>query len=201
MGRVNASAGVLGRQLCLAAGVLVTAAAGLGALSGPTAGAAVPSPGISATTIKVGIPYVDYSAVDRQFELQIDQGNYPDAYNALIANLNAHGGVHGRKIVPVFVAVNPTGAAAATTACTQLTEDEPVFVAMEPLNADCYLNHQTPTINSATASEDPGAAHNFTLTPPTRATDPMTIADLTKMGVFKDKQVGVFGGASSIRPR
>src|SRR6185312_8519609 len=75
--------------------------------------------------------------------------------------------------------------------------DDPVFVAMGPLNADCYLNHQTPTINSATASEHPGAAHNFTLTPPTRATDPMTIADLTKMSVFKDKQVGIFGGASS----
>ena len=200
MGRVNAVAGVLGRQLSIAAGVLVTAGVGLGALGSPTAGATTAGPGITATTIKVGIPYVDYAAVDRQFELQIDQGSYPDAYNALIANLNAHGGVNGRRIVPVFVAINPTGAAAAATACTQLTVDDPVFVAMEPLNADCYLNHQTPTINSASASADPGAAHNFTLTPPAGTTDPMTIADLARMGVLKNKQVGVFGGASSDQP-
>ena len=90
------------------------------AIATPTA-SATSAPGVTKTTISVGIPYVDLAAVDKQFGLHIDQGSFPDAYNALVANINAHGGINGRKLVPVLVAVNPTGTAAAASACTQLT--------------------------------------------------------------------------------
>ena len=59
------------------------------------------SQGVTATTIRVGIPYVDLAAV-RQYGVTLDHGNYPDAYNALIAHVNAHGGVDGRKLVPLL---------------------------------------------------------------------------------------------------
>jgi len=153
-----------------------------------------PAPGVSKTTIKVGIPYVDLAAVDKQFGLHIDQGSYPDAYAALFANLNAHGGINGRKVVPVMVAVNPTGTAAAATACTQLTQDEPVFVALDPLSPECYLEHGVPTMNSAvTGTLTPGSAPNFSLTPPSTAYDPIQLAVLAKQGVFKGKKVAIFG--------
>ena len=78
---------------------------------------------VTATTIRVGIPYVDLAAV-RQFGITLDQGSFPDAYNAIIANLNAEGGINGRKLVPYLVAVNPVGTGPAITACTQLAEDD-----------------------------------------------------------------------------
>lgn len=155
---------------------------------------AAPAPGVTKTSISVGVPYVDLAAVDKQFGLHIDQGSYPDAYNALFASINTHGGINGRKIVPVLVAVNPTGTAAAASACTTLTEDTPVFVALSPLSPECYLEHGIPTMNATvTGTLASGAAQNFTLTPPSTAYDPIQLAVLAKQGVFKGKKVAVFG--------
>ncbi len=124
----------------------------LGAVSvvcgaGPAAAATAPAQAVTATTIRVGIPYVDLAAV-RQFGITLDQGSFPDAYNAIIANLNAHGGINGRQLVPYLVAVNPVGTGPAITACTQLSEDDKVFVAIAPQQSDCYLQqHHVPTIS------------------------------------------------------
>ena len=176
--------------------------------SGPVAGAREwswppPSPSPMASSgidtgrfrsISVGIPYVDLEAVDQQFGLHINQGSYPDAYKALIAKVNAQGGIDARKLVPVFVAVNPTGTAAAASACTSLTEDTPVFVALSPLSPECYLEHGVATMNSTvTGTLTPGSAENFSLTPPATAYDPIQFAVLAKQGVFKGKKVAVFG--------
>jgi hypothetical protein len=102
--------------------------------------------GVSATTIRVGIPYVDLSSV-RKYGITLDQGSFPDAYDAVIANLNAHGGVDGRRLVPYLVAVNPVGTGPAITACTQLAEDDEVFVAINPEQPSCFQQqHNVPTI-------------------------------------------------------
>jgi Periplasmic binding protein len=162
-------------------------------IAAPTASAAS-APGVTKTTITVGIPYVDLAAVDQQFGLHINQGSYPDAYNALFAYANAHGGINGRTLKPVFVAVNPTGTAAAAAACTTLTEDTPVFVALSPVSPECFLEHGVPTMNSTvTGTLTPGSAQNFSLTPPSTAYDPIQLAVLAKQGVFKGKKVAVFG--------
>ena len=87
--------------------------------------------------------------------MNISWGSVPDAFDAVIDNINAHGGINGRKIVPYLVAVDPTGTAPAATACTQLTEDDTIFVAIAPLMPTCYLQHDTPVV----ASIDP--AGNF----------------------------------------
>ena len=68
------------------------------AMAAPEASAAS-APGVSKTSISVGVPYVDLAAVDQQFGLHINQGSYPDAYDALFASINAHGGLNGRKEV------------------------------------------------------------------------------------------------------
>src|SRR6516164_2945533 len=101
--------------------------------------------GVTATTIRIGIPYIDLSAI-RKFGITLDQGNYPDAYNAIVADLNAHGGVDGRKLVPYIVAVSPVGTAPAATACTQLAGDDRVFVAIAPFEPSCFLQDSVPTI-------------------------------------------------------
>ena len=60
---------------------------------------------MTATTIRVGIPYVDVAAV-KAVGVDINWGSVPDAFNAVIKNINAQGGINGRKIVPYIVAVN-----------------------------------------------------------------------------------------------
>jgi hypothetical protein len=153
------------------------------------------SQGITGTTIRVGVPYVDLSAV-RKYGITLDHGNYPDAYNALIADVNAHGGIEGRKLVPFLVGVNPVGTAPAATACTQLSGDDHVFVAFAPQQPDCYLTrYNVPTINgSAQDVSTSGGTPNFTLTPPPLAYDPVQLGVLARHGVFRGKKVGVFAG-------
>jgi hypothetical protein len=178
--------------------LLLSAVAVVGG-AGPASGApTAPAQAVTATSIRVGIPYVDLAAV-RQFGITLDQGSFPDAYNAIIANLNAHGGINGRHIVPYLVAVNPVGTGPAVTACTQLAEDDDVFVAIAPQQSDCFLQqHHVPTISGT--FEDAGPTNgtpNFTLLPPAAAYDPLQLAVLDHRGVFKNKKVGLFAGVES----
>jgi hypothetical protein len=189
----------MGKRFVIAAAAvaLATSLATIGTGSPPVAAAT--TQGVSASTIRIGIPYVDFAAV-RAIGVNLDPGNYSDAYNALIANMNAHGGILGRHIVAYLVAVNPVGVAPSATSCTQLTQDDQIFVSIAPLMPDCYLADNVPTINGSgleqkTASS--GEAPNFTLTPPSSAYDPLQLSVFSKLGAFKGKKVGLFGGDTS----
>jgi hypothetical protein len=151
--------------------------------------------GVTATTIRVGVPYVDLAAV-RQFGVTLNHGNYPDAYEALIAAVNARGGIDGRKLVPYLVAVNPVGTAAAASACTQLAEDDKIFVAFAPQQPDCYLSqYGIPTINGTFQDVAvSGGTPNFTMQAPPLAYDPIQLAVFDRDGVFRGKTVGIFAG-------
>ncbi len=167
--------------------------------AGPVSAASIPpTQGVTATSIRVGIPYV-YLAAVRQFGITLDQGSFPDAYNAIISNLNANGGVNGRRLVPYLVAVNPVGTGPAITACTQLAEDDDVFVALAPQQPDCFLQqHHVPTISGSFQDvQSSGGTPNFTLVPPPAAYDPVQLSVLAHSGVFKGKKVGLFGGTET----
>jgi Periplasmic binding protein len=180
---------------CKAAAVaaaVVATLCGLGSI--PASAASGSTPGVTATTIRVGIPYVDVAAV-KAVGVDIDWGSVPDAFNAVISNINAHGGINGRKIVPYIVAVDPTGTAPAATACTELTQDDSVFVAIAPLMATCYLQDNVPVVGAVLPSGNgSGVAQDFTATPPDNAYDPLELSVFDKQGVFKGKKVAVFGG-------
>jgi Periplasmic binding protein len=167
--------------------------ASLGLTSG-SAGAADSTQGVSATTIEVGIPYIDFAALTA-VGVNLNEGNWADAYNALIANINAHGGLDGRKLVPHLLAVNPTGSTATLTACTQLVQDDHVFVVIGPEQANCYIQHGVLAINGLMQTPSPGAAANFTLSPPYAVFDPLQLAAFDKMDAFKGKKVALFAGA------
>jgi ABC-type branched-subunit amino acid transport system substrate-binding protein len=91
------------------------------------------APGVTADTIKIGVVYPDLSSV-KAF-INIDLGDYEAAYNALIAELNAHGGIHGRRIVPVFGKLDVISPSAAQETCVHLTQDEKVFAVLGPSRA------------------------------------------------------------------
>jgi hypothetical protein len=185
---------IVGRVAAVVGAIVLITVALTGVAAGATNSA---SPGVTATTVRVGIPYVDLASL-ASLGIKLNQGSFPDAYNALIADVNAHGGIGGRKIVPYLIAVNPTGTAPAATACTQLTEDDKVFVAIAPLQPDCYLEqHHTPTINAQFQGTLPsGSAPNFTLSAPPSAYDPLQLSVFAKVGIFKGKKVGIYGATT-----
>lgn len=113
------------------------------------------APGVSADTIKVGVAFLDLSRL--KDILKIDHGDYEAAYRALFDDVNARGGINGRMLEPVIVPVHPSGTAAADAACTKLTQDEQVFVAIGFFRDDnvlCYLDvNPTPVIGGTMTSE------------------------------------------------
>ena len=179
-----------------AAALIIASICGLLGTS-PASAASSSTPGVTATTIRVGIPYVDVAAV-KAVGVDINWGSVPDAFNAVIRNINAQGGINGRKIVPYIVAVNPTGPAAAASACTKLTQDDVIFVAISPLMPTCYLQHDVPVVGAVLPSGNGSSvAKDFTATPPDNAYDPLELSIFDKQRVFKGKKVAVFGGNPS----
>jgi hypothetical protein len=104
--------------------------------------------GVTPSTIKIGVINVDFNCI-KQF---VDEtfGNQPAIDQVLIDDLNAHGGVLGRKLVAVYRSYCPIGNAGALAACTAFTEDDKVFAVLGLLydntgDADLCLtrDHQT----------------------------------------------------------
>jgi hypothetical protein len=129
--------------------------AGSGASASASSTADPRAPGVTADTIKVGVTYVDLSTL--KDVVGIDHGDYQKAYQAVADDINKKGGINGRKIQLVFAPVNPTGTNAAAAACTKLTQDEKVFVAVGFFLGDdvlCYVNtNPTPTLGGDMTNE------------------------------------------------
>jgi len=81
--------------------------------------------GVTATTVRVGIALVDFNCI-KQFvnSIRVDQEQQWGAY---VNDINQHGGVAGRQIVPVYETYCPIGNTGALNLCTKFTEDDKVF--------------------------------------------------------------------------
>ena len=90
-------------------------------------------PGVTATTVKLGVAYdADAEKANAQIAPGIGQINQRKATEAVIDDVNANGGVNGRKIIPVFhefhsVSSGETSDQEDQEACAQWTQDDPVF--------------------------------------------------------------------------
>jgi ABC-type branched-subunit amino acid transport system substrate-binding protein len=126
----------------------------------PRAGPALLAPGASgrgytATELYVGyLTWKDVSNVGKTVGYAVDYGDEDAQPKAIVDDINAHGGIAGRKVVLVFydyessdVAAN--GAQGDQKACTRFTEDRPTFavVAVTGILTDvlpeCLAKHQT----------------------------------------------------------
>ena len=184
------------------AAALVTLLGSSLAVSPGEAGAASPADqGVTAKTISVGLPYVNFQAL-KSLGVTINDGSFPDAYQSVIAGINANGGINGRKLVLHSVEMNPSVPAEATSSCTQLTEDDHVFVSISPVFPTCYQQtHDTSVIAGSLPEPLPGnVAPDFTLIPPSANFDPIQLAAFKKAGDFKGKKVAIFYGADSDAP-
>lgn len=84
--------------------------------------------GVSAKQIKVGVMMIDFSCIE-QFVDSVEP-DQQQAYQIFFDQINAKGGIDGRKLVPVFKSYCPTNLATEQTACTSLTDDDKVFAAI-----------------------------------------------------------------------
>src|SRR4051794_32391527 len=82
--------------------------------------------GVTDAEIKLGVSLIDFKCIPKSFVDSV-YVNQPQAYNAFIDNINEHGGINGRKVVPEFKFICPLQPAAAVQACTSLTDDSQVF--------------------------------------------------------------------------
>jgi Periplasmic binding protein len=186
------------------AAVAVVTLMGSMLLTGGVAAGAASSPadqGVTKTTITVGLPYVDFALLV-DLGVNINDGSFPDAYTAVADAINAAGGIDGRKIDMKMVSMDPAEPASEDSSCTQLTEDDHVFVSISPVFPDCYqTTHDTPVIAGSLPGALPaGAAPDFSFSPPDTPFDAVQLAAFDKAGVFKGKKVGIFYGATSDAP-
>ena len=135
-------------------------------------------------TIKVGM-VIDTGNPGAAFGVDASQDEHTADYaKALVADMNSHGGLGGRKIQLFIAKVDTTDQSSATQtrlhneACTSLTEDKKVFVVViAALNSfygfGCYASHHTPALPGDPFSDDadlrqflpwvlPGLGPNFT---------------------------------------
>ncbi|MCW2571907.1 MAG: hypothetical protein JWO88_1965 [Frankiales bacterium] len=94
-------------------------------------------PGVTATTITIGITYYQ-SAKDANAAFGgkgLDFGDPVAGSRVLVNDINAHGGIAGRKVLPLFYAIDPQSsspyAALAQAECTYYTEDHKVFAVID----------------------------------------------------------------------
>ena len=162
-----------------------------------TSASAASQQGVTPSTIKVGVTYADVAAIRNI--INVDPGDYQVAYKTLFDQINAKGGIDGRKIVPVFSAVNPLGTAAAATTCTQLTEDDKVFAVLgffQQPDTACYLQtHNVAIIGASLTTQQAQQAkapwYNNLISDSDLV--PKEMAVFKQEGVFKGKKVAVVG--------
>lgn len=99
-----------------------------------------PAVGITATTIKLGFIVVsDNDKLLSNYGVRGGAiGNTRDQVNAVVDDLNARGGIHGRKIQTAIRELSATGDGAAqySAMCAGFTQDDKVFAVLSPWNPD-----------------------------------------------------------------
>ena len=115
-----------------------------GGTGGPTLAAL--GPGITATTIYIGAGYVKNQEVGNEAigGGGAGGGDIRDAYNVVIEDINKHGGIAGRKLVPIYAGVDATSAQTVDqqlqASCAKWTQDNKVFVILGgqlPVEREC----------------------------------------------------------------
>lgn len=126
-----------------------------GSASKPGAGRS-PSQGVSTGDIKLGVVVLDLAAVSRTglgtatADTSVDETK--DYFQFFADEVNAQGGVLGRKITLAFTTFDPLDSSTPRRACLDLTEDAKVFAAVLPSGffaepVLCFTEeHHTPTL-------------------------------------------------------
>lgn len=94
--------------------------------------------GVTEDTIKVGVVVPDFEAL-RQLGVQNYWGDFETAYQPFFDAINESGGIHGRMIEPHYAGFDWLVPETQEQACTELTQDHEVFIALGGLLSDANL--------------------------------------------------------------
>jgi Periplasmic binding protein len=100
--------------------------------------ASTAAPGVTATTIRVVFPIVSLNSLAGRegFAADTEYGYQEKAIHTFVNDINDHGGIHGRKIVPDIVQYDPTLTANMRALCKEWTEgSDPAFAVLDGLGA------------------------------------------------------------------
>ncbi|HTL86662.1 MAG TPA: ABC transporter substrate-binding protein [Acidimicrobiia bacterium] len=153
--------------------------------------------GVTADSIKLGVVMVDFDCLKSVLdEARPDQ---EQAYRIYVADINAKGGINGRKIEPVIKTYCPLNLDTETAACTSLTEDNHVFAAVgvfyDPSGQAqlCFAKqHKTPVIADSLTQELANKTPGMMVTPnisPERRLN-VIMALLAQKNILEGKTVG-----------
>jgi ABC-type branched-subunit amino acid transport system substrate-binding protein len=136
---------------------------GASTASGP--GAVRATQGVTATTVTIGVVVLkNGDKYANSFGFAISYGDAEREFKALVDDVNARGGVAGRRVTTVIAYYDVGGAAIDKEAlqaslCSQFTQDHKVFAVLMPYNplqsfVDCLAKHKTLLLNGSAASTD-----------------------------------------------
>lgn len=86
--------------------------------------------GVTPDTITIGVSMLNFDLLQEMGLTAAGWGDQQGVFQALVDDLNANGGILGRKVVAVYDYYSPIDAADAERACTVLTQDNEVFAAV-----------------------------------------------------------------------
>jgi len=133
------------------AGTSGVVAGGPVATAAPTAPGSVPiataglslGPGVDAKTITVGFTIQDnnatVSSIASTYNVQLADNR--GAYEALVHYYNAHGGIDGKTLRPIYYTYDPTSGTAdqiGQAACATFTEDHQIFAALDTFGSNAF---------------------------------------------------------------
>ena len=130
----------------------------------PTTGANAPvvktlGVGVTADTIKLGVALVDFKAIKQFTDTIRTNAEQKQIYKIYIDDINAKGGIAGRKIVPVYKFYAPLGTAQIVPLCTTFAQDDNVFAVVGTFidfSGDADLHRETAAAHPHDVQPDAG---------------------------------------------
>lgn len=86
--------------------------------------------GVTADTITIAVLSPDFEKIRKLFGVKLDNQDSKPVMQPLIDNLNANGGINGRRVAVVYRKFLPVGASDADRVCVEVTEDIGVFAVL-----------------------------------------------------------------------
>lgn len=156
--------------------------------------------GVTADTITIGYAYLDFEIL---VDLGLSAAGYGQqdlAFQSIVDDVNANGGINGRQVEVIYEAYSPLGTQDAEAVCLRLTEDNEVFAVLggflgpaEPANTCIAGRQETVLVGGVQTDERLGEARAPWVTDrPTRARVAEVLMQLLgTQGLLDGKKVAV----------
>jgi ABC-type branched-subunit amino acid transport system substrate-binding protein len=179
---------------------------------GPTSAAPLTASatGVTPTAIRIGYSYPDLESLAKQGLIKTDNGPYADLMKAIVDDVNATGGINGRKLeltTEKFSVLDPNDW---HRVCIKLTEDIKVFAVLGGFTstdaAMCVVaQHKTLLVGGhgfgfSKADLAKAKAPWATWTPESERGVKAMVTLLDTSGALKGKKIGIYGQQTAAKP-